>query len=419
MTHDETQNRPDRTGAGLGLRFLILLGLLDAFGPLGIDMYLPAFPEIGRDLRAGGGRVELTLSLFLAGLAIGQLICGPISDRIGRRKPLLFGAAAFAAASVVCAFTRSIEALIAARFIMGLAGSTGMVVARAVVRDVYEEGESARVYSMLMLVIGVAPIISPTLGAWVMAVGGWPAIFWSLALFACACGAGVLRDMPETLAEERRDREPAVSIAPRYVEVFTDRRFLGYAIPSSLALGMIFAYVTSAPSMFLKHFQLSQTSFNVVFACNAIGLIGAAQVNRRLSRRFDTHAILRGASIVNAVAAALMAILAWTGVGGFPVFLATIFLSLSMIGLILPNATAAVMAPFPDHAGVASALLGALQFAVGAAAGAAVGLSSDGTPRAMALTMACFATVSLAVSTVVERRRAQARAAEWAVAAGS
>ncbi|MDG3006861.1 Bcr/CflA family multidrug efflux MFS transporter [Paludisphaera mucosa] len=415
MAHFETSDRPGRAGVGPGLRFLILLGLLDAFGPLGIDMYLPAFPEIARDLHAEGGRVELTLSLFLAGLAIGQLICGPISDRIGRRKPLLFGAAAFALASVVCAFTRSIEALIAARFVMGLAGATGMVVARAVVRDSFEEADSARVYSMLMLVIGVAPIISPTLGAWVMTLGGWPAIFWSLAAFACVCGLGVLVDMPETLAEDRRDREPAASILPRYAEVFSDRRFLGYAVPSSLALGMIFAYVTSAPSMFLQHFRLSPTQFNVVFACNAIGLIGAAQVNRRLTRWFDTHAILRGASLVNAAASLMLPVLAWTGAGGFPAFLAMIFVALAMIGLILPNATAAVMAPFPDHAGVASALLGALQFAVGAAAGAAVGMLGDGTPRSMALTMAACATGSLAVSTVVERRRV--RSAGLAVAA--
>jgi MFS transporter, DHA1 family, multidrug resistance protein len=154
------------------LRFIILLGLLDAFGPLGIDMYLPAFPQIEHDLNAHGGAMQLTLSLFLAGLAIGQLICGPISDRVGRRLPLLYGSAAFALASLTCAFTRSIEALILARFVMGLAGSTGMVVARAVVRDSFEEADSSRIYSMLMLVIGIAPIISPSIGGWLMQLAG-------------------------------------------------------------------------------------------------------------------------------------------------------------------------------------------------------------------------------------------------------
>jgi DHA1 family bicyclomycin/chloramphenicol resistance-like MFS transporter len=196
-------------------RFILLLGLLDAFGPLGIDMYLPAFPMIEQDLHAQGGAMQLTLSLFLAGLGVGQLVCGPISDRVGRRAPLLYGAAAFAAASVLCAFARSIETLIIARFVMGLAGATGMVVARAVVRDSFEEADSSRIYSMLMLVIGVAPILSPSVGGWLMGFGGWGSIFWALAGFACICGVAVAVDLPETLPHARRDREPVASIAPR------------------------------------------------------------------------------------------------------------------------------------------------------------------------------------------------------------
>src|ERR1700678_649042 len=172
--------QPELASADPALRFIILLGLLDAFGPLGIDMYLPAFPAIERDLTAPAGAMQLTLSLFLAGLAIGQLICGPISDRVGRRLPLLYGSAAFAVASLTCAFARSIEALILARFVMGLAGSTGMVIARAVVRDSFEEADSSRIYSMLMLVIGIAPIISPSIGGWLMQLAGWGSIFWAL-----------------------------------------------------------------------------------------------------------------------------------------------------------------------------------------------------------------------------------------------
>jgi MFS transporter, DHA1 family, multidrug resistance protein len=395
----------ESVSANPALRFIILLGLLDAFGPLGIDMYLPAFPEIERDLHAPGGAMQLTLSLFLAGLAIGQLICGPISDRVGRRLPLLYGSAAFAIASLTCAFARSIEALIVARFVMGLAGSTGMVIARAVVRDSFEEADSSRIYSMLMLVIGIAPIISPSVGGWLMQFGGWGSIFWALAGFACLCGVAVAIDLPETHPPSRRNRDSIATIFQRYGRLIVDRRFLGYAAPVSLALGSIFAYVASAPSIFMQHFGLSQAGFSLLFASNAIGLIGAAQVNRWLTRHYDTHAILRAASLVGALAAILLPVLAWTGAGGLPAFFADIFLCLMTLGLILPNATAAVMAPFPEQAGVASALLGMLQFSVGAATGALVGVFHDGTARPMALTIAGCAALSLVITLTSERRQ--------------
>jgi MFS transporter, DHA1 family, multidrug resistance protein len=407
MSHDElatlSPSRSELASDNPGLRLIILLGLLDAFGPLGIDMYLPAFPQIERDLKAPGGAMQLTLSLFLAGLAIGQLICGPISDRVGRRRPLLFGSVAFAVASVICAFARSIEALILARFVMGLAGATGMVIARAVVRDSFEEAESSRIYSMLMLVIGIAPIISPSVGGWLMGIGGWGSIFWALAGFACLCGIAVAVDLPETLVPERRNRDSIATVFRRYGALIVDRRFVGYAAPVSLALGLIFAYVASAPLVFMKVFDLSPSGFSLLFAGNAIGLIGAAQVNRWLTRHFDTHVILRAASLVNAVSALLLPVLLLTGAGGFPAFIADIFLCLMTVGLILPNATAAVMAPFPDQAGVASALLGMLQFSIGAGTGAIVAVFHDGTARPMAFTMAGCAAISLIITTTVER----------------
>jgi DHA1 family bicyclomycin/chloramphenicol resistance-like MFS transporter len=394
----------ESASADPALRFIILLGLLDAFGPLGIDMYLPAFPQIEHDLSAHGGALQLTLSVFLAGLAIGQLICGPISDRVGRRLPLLYGSAAFALASLICAFARSIEALIVARFVMGLAGSTGMVIARAVVRDSFEEADSSRIYSMLMLVIGIAPIISPSVGGWLMQKGGWGSIFWALAGFACLCGIAVAIDLPETHPPSRRNRDSVATVFRRYGALIIDRRFIGYAAPVSLALGLIFAYVASAPSVFMQFFKLSPWAFSLLFAGNAIGLIGAAQVNRWLTRHYDTHDILRAASLVNTLAAILIPVFAWTGIGGFPAIFAAIFLCLATVGLILPNATAAVMAPFPEQAGVASALLGMLQFSVGAATGALVGFFHDGTPRPMAFTMAGCAIMSLMITVSSERQ---------------
>jgi MFS transporter, DHA1 family, multidrug resistance protein len=408
MRIDEPATSPHREAVRPAFRFILLLGLLDAFGPLGIDMYLPAFPEIERDLHVPGGAMQLTLSFFLAGLAVGQLICGPISDRAGRRRPLLVGSAAFAIASVICAFTRSIEALILARFVMGLAGATGMVIARAVVRDSFEETESARIYSLLMLVIGIAPIISPSVGGWLMTIGGWGSIFWALAAFACICGAAVAVDLPETHPPARRTRDSVLVLGRRYAEMLVDRRFMGYAVPVGLALGSIFAYVASAPSLFMQFYGLSPGAFSMLFAGNAIGLIGAAQVNRRLTSRFDTHAILRAATAVNAATAVLLPVLAWTGAGGLPVFFAGLFLCLATIGLILPNATAAAMAPFPHQAGAASALLGMLQFTVGAATGALVGVFHDGTGLPMALTIAACGAISLLITANGERRESLA-----------
>jgi DHA1 family bicyclomycin/chloramphenicol resistance-like MFS transporter len=403
MSLDESRRGPVRPT----FWFILLLGLLDAYGPLGIDMYLPAFPQIERDLRARGGSMQLTLSLFLAGLAVGQLVCGPISDRVGRRRPLLFGSAAFALACIACAFAGSVEALMLARFVMGLAGATGMVIARAIVRDCFEEADSARIYSMLMLVIGIAPILSPSVGGWLMGLGGWGSIFWALAGFACLCGAAVALGLPETHPAGRRVGHPAGELGRQYAGMLVDRRFMGYAAPVSLALGMIFAYVASAPSLFMQRYGLSRQAFSLVFASIAVGLIGAAQVNRRLTRRFDTHAILRAASLVNAGACLLLPALAWTGAGGFAAFFADLFVCLAAVGLILPNATAAAMAPFPDRAGAASALLGTLQFTVGAITGAVVGLFHDGSALPMALTIAGCGAVSLGITVASERRKAR------------
>ncbi len=405
MSAEELTSLPTAEASRSGLRFIVLLGLLDAFGPLGIDMYLPAFPRIEQDLGVQGGMMKLTLSFFVAGLAIGQLICGPISDRVGRRLPLLWGTGSFAVASVLCAFVRSIEMLILARFVMGLAGATGMVVARAVVRDSFNESQSARVYSLLMLVIGIAPIISPSVGDWLMQFGGWRIIFWALGAFACICGLAVAIDLPETHPTDRREREPFLSIMPRYAALAVDRRFLAYAAPAALALGLIFAYVASAPSLFMQRYGLSSRAFSLLFATNAIGLIGSAQFNHWLTKRYDTHSILRTAALVCMASSLLLPVLAWTEIGGMTAFFVTIFVCLSTVGLILPNATAAVMAPFAEEAGVASALLGMLQFAVAAVTGSVVGIFHDGTSRPMAVLMAACATLAFLILLAGERQR--------------
>src|SRR5262249_11305126 len=184
------------------------------------------------------------------------------------------------------------EALILARFVMGLAGATGMVIARAVVRDSFEEADSSRIYSLLMLVIGIAPIISPSVGGWLMTIGGWGSIFWALAAFACVCGVAVAAALPETHPPDRRRRDGVATLGRRYAEMIVDRRFMGYAVPVGLALGSIFAYVASAPSLFMQLYKLSPNAFSLLFACNAIGLIGAPPGNPSPPPPHDTPAPL-------------------------------------------------------------------------------------------------------------------------------
>jgi DHA1 family bicyclomycin/chloramphenicol resistance-like MFS transporter len=379
-------------------RLVALLGALTAFSPLAIDMYLPAFPQIQRDLAAPPGTLQLTLSLFLAGLAIGQFVVGPISDRAGRRRPLLAGCTAFAAAAALCALAPSVGWLMAARLLMGFAGAAGLVVSRAVVRDLCDEVRSAGVYSFMMMVTGVAPVVAPLLGGQLLAYWRWRAVFWVLAAIALACGLAVALTLAETLPADRRSRRPAVAVLRRSGEILADRRFLGYAAAIGFSAGALFAYISGSPTVLMGLYGVSPRAFSALFAGNAIGLFLAAQLNCRLLRRVGPHQILRAASRVGAAAGFLLMIEAWSGVGAFYPFYATLFVCVATLGLIFPNATAAAMAPFGREAGAASAVLGLLQYAVGAAAGAAVGLLHDGTAVPMAGSVAaCEACAWLAV----------------------
>jgi DHA1 family bicyclomycin/chloramphenicol resistance-like MFS transporter len=389
-------------------RLVVLLGVLSAFSPLAIDMYLPAFPQIERDLSAPAGTVPLTLSLFLAGLAFGQLACGPIADRVGRRRPLLAGCFGFAAAALLCAFARSIEALIAARFLMGLSGAAGLVIARAIVRDLFNETDSARIFSMMMLVTGVAPVVAPTLGGQLLVYWHWHAIFWVLAGIGLACGVAVAIDLRESLPPDRRARGSLFEVPRQYGSMLIDPRFVGYALAIGCASGLLFAYITGSPFAFMQLHGISPRSFGVYFASNAIGMFGAAQLNRWLLRHFGSHAILKRAFAVNAASGLLLVLFAATGLGGFAAFFAALFACMTTLGLILPNATAAALVPFARQAGTASALLGMLQYALGAAGGAAVGLLHNGTALPMAGTVSCCGLVGCMVVSVSERRRARA-----------
>lgn len=379
-----------------------LLGTLTAFSPLAIDMYLPAFPQIERDLAAPPGAVPLTLSLFVAGLAVGQFIAGPISDRVGRRLPLFVGCSGFALAAFLCTLAPTVGWLIAARFVMGLFGAAGLVVSRAVVRDLFDQVSSAGVYSFMMMVTGIAPVVAPLVGGFILTIAPWRAVFWVLAAMGLICIPAIALTLRESLPPASRSRHSLLAVLRRSLGILVDRRFFPFGLAIGCTYGALFAYITAAPAVFMEMYGLTPGRFSLLFATVAIGIYIAAQINRRLLRRFTPHRILKIAATIAAVAGCLLVAEAMTGVGGFYLFYATLYACIAMLGLIFPNATALAMTPFGQEAGAASAVLGLLQYAGGAAAAGAVGLLQDGTARPMAIAIViCEVCVFLVVATSV------------------
>lgn len=369
-------------------RFALILGALAAFGPLSIDTYLPAFPQIAAALGTDPARMQATLASYFAGLAIGQSCYGPAADRWGRRGPLLAGLVIYAIASAACAVATSVEALIALRFFQALGGCAGMVVSRAVVRDVAEEREAVRLMSQLMLVMGVAPILAPMLGGSLLSAFGWHAIFWALSVYALVMLAVTLRFLPETLPIERRRRDSPAGILGVYLMLLRDRRFMGPVLAGSLTLGGMFAYIAASPFVLIELHGFSPTHFALIFGSNAAGLILMSQVTARLVRRFEPARMLRAALYVPVGAGALLLASA-LGIGGLPTMLLALFFAIGSLGAILPLSSAMAMSLHGRNAGSASALLGTLQFGFGALAGIATGLLHDGTALPMAIVVAC------------------------------
>lgn len=369
-------------------RMVLILGALSAFSAMSIDMYLPAFPQIARDLGVPLGTVQLSISAFLFGSAAGQLFYGPLADRWGRRRPLLCGLALYIASAIGCACVRTGEGLLFWRVVMAVGGGAGMVISRAVVRDLYNTTEAARMFSLLMLVMGVAPILAPIAGGQILLVTGWRGIFGFLGVFGLLSFGAAAADLRETLPVERRIRRNSFEMIAIYWHLLRNRHYTGYAIALGCVAGVNFAYISGAPFFFIELHGISPQQFGFFFSVNACGLIGASQVNRRLLRRFTPQRILHVAFMVNAAAAILLTASVMTGRGGFPLQLALIFICLSMTGLLYPNVTALALAPFDKAAGSASALLGTIQYTLGASAGALVGMFHNGTAVLMTATMA-------------------------------
>lgn len=388
-------------------KLAIILGILSAYGPLSIDMYLPGLPAIAGEFGTQTAAVQQTLAVFFVGLALGQALYGPLSDRLGRRLPLLFGSALYALACIGCAYAVSVESLVWLRLLQALGACSGIVISRSIVRDLFDEHESARMYSFLMLVMGLAPITAPLLGGQVLLYFGWRAIFWVLAAYGVLCFVMVLFGLRETLPPERRAQSNLLQVLGVYAGLLVNRRYMGYAIAGGLSSASMFAYISGSPFVFIELNGVAPERYGLLFGANAFGLIMAAQLNRRLLARYSATGILRAALALIAVSGLTLVAVTATGLGGFTGMLVVLFFCIAGTGLVMPNATAAAMAPFATRAGSAAALLGTTQFMLGAAAGSLVGLLHNGTALPMVSTVAlCSSTAFLVLMFLVPRTRA-------------
>jgi DHA1 family bicyclomycin/chloramphenicol resistance-like MFS transporter len=385
------------------LQLFAVLGALSALGPLSIDLYLPAFPSLARDLGSTESAIQLTLTACLVGLALGQLVVGPLSDAVGRRKPLLIGLALYAAASVVCALADSTAALVAGRALQGLAGAAGVVISRAIVRDLYAGSAAARFFSRLMLVVGLAPILAPVLGAELLRFTSWPGLFWVLAVTGVLLMGLIAGGLAETLPAERRREGSLRDTARTYRALAGDRVFMGYALSGGLAFAGMFAYISGSSFVLQDVYGVSPQAYGVLFGLNALGLTLVSQVNGRLVGRISPRRLLWVGLGIGSTGGILLVTVAATGAGGLVGVSAALFCVVSGIGFVMPNSTALALADHPEAAGTASAMLGAIQFAVGAATAPLVGALSDGSALPMALVIAATGVAALTTLRVLTR----------------
>lgn len=369
-------------------RYALVLGALAAMGPFSVDMYLPAFPALAATLQASPGAVQATLAVYFLGMAAGQVLYGPLADRFGRRGPLFAGLGLFTVASAACALAPDIGALTGARLVQALGGCSGMVIARAVVRDVTDERGAVRLMASLMLVMGVAPIVAPLVGGALLPVFGWRGIFWLLALYGAAMLAVIALFLPETLPPVRRRRDGVLATLRVWGGLLRDARFMGHALAGGFIIGGMFAYIAGSPFVFMELHGVPAGQYGFYFGANAVGIMVAGQVTARLAQRLTPARLLPVTlSIALSAGLALLAVTA-TGFGGFAGIVAALFCYVAMIGGVMPLTVALGMGPHGAVAGNASALMGTLQFGIGAAAGALLGVLQDGTAVPMAAVIA-------------------------------
>ena len=384
----------------MNFRTILILGALSAFGPLAIDFYLPGFPAMAQAFATDEKHIQLTLAVYFLGLSIGQLVYGPIADRFGRRVPLLVGVGLFTAASFACAFAPSLDWLIGARFVQALGGCAGMVLSRAIVSDKCDAVGSAKVFSQLMLVMGLAPILAPMLGGLLVNVYGWQAIFIVLTGFSALAALAVALGLPESLPANV-PRQPLSGALRQYSRLLKDREYLGHALTGGIAMAGMFAYIAGSPFVFIKLYGVPAEHYGWLFGSNAAGFILVAQINARLlAKRGPAFLLSRMVWVYLAAGLTLLGVSALHTAQLWPLLI-PLFICIASLGCIIPNASACAMSGQGARAGSASALLGCLQFSVAAAAAWLVGVLHEGSamPMAMVISLCGILAVSIALAT--------------------
>ncbi|TDE08237.1 multidrug effflux MFS transporter [Jiangella asiatica] len=385
------------------IRRVLVLGALTALGPLTIDLYLPAFPAISGDLGASESQVQLTLTGTLLGFAVGQLILGPLSDAVGRRRPLMAAAAVHVLASLLCALAPNIATLGAFRVLQGMAAAAGAVVSMAVVRDLYTGLPAVQLLSRLMLVTGVAPVLAPTLGGQVLRFTDWRGVFWVLGALGVGLLAVVVFGLKETLPVERRRSGGVAGTVRTYGSILRERTFVGLMLTGGLMMAALFGYIAGSSFVFQDVYGLSEQSYGIVFGVNSAGLILATQLNARLVRRVRSQWVLSGALVVASSSAALMLVFAVTGLFGIYGVAVPLFAILTTVGFTMPNIPALALASHGRSAGTAAALLGAMNFLVGAVSAPLVGAFGTGSSVPMAGVMLAMSALAVAAMFLVAR----------------
>lgn len=383
----------------MNLRTVLILGALSAFGPLAIDFYLPGFPAMAQAFATDEKHIQATLAAYFLGLSLGQLAYGPVADRFGRRIPLLIGLVLFTVASLACAFAPTLEALIVARFVQALGGCAGMVLSRAIVSDTCDAVGSAKVFSQLMLVMGLAPILAPMFGGVLVSLHGWQSIFLVLTVFSALCTLAVLLGLPESLPAHQ-PRQPLSGALRQYGRLLNDRVFLGHALTGGVAIAGMFAYIAGSPFVFIKLYGVPAEYYGWLFGTNAAGFILMAQVNARLLARRGPAVLLSRAVWVYVTAGLVLLALSALHPAALWPLLIPLFIGIASLGAIVPNASACAMSGQGARAGSASALLGCLQFSVAAGAAALVSVLDDGSAIPMALVISLCGVMAVVFSQV-------------------